>query len=176
MVVKKPQNDVVASKVEKPAAIKKVAPKLEAEVLPPVAKVNVQLPLEDEADQVVVDTVSDFELTALVFDLIFYYESGDLDGFSALFSKNAVADGMKGVARIRKDYQRLFASTDLRQMRVEDMQWQHDADRTTGQGTFFVSVWRNVGGEPFLQQGTLNIELIRDGDKLFVTSLTHELN
>ncbi len=153
-----------------------MAPKLEAEVLPPEAKASIELPAEIEADQVVLNTDSEFELTALIFDLIFYYESGDLDGFSALFAKNAVADGMKGVARIRKDYQRLFTSTDLRQMRVEDMQWQHDADRATGQGRFFVSVWRNVGGEPFLQQGTLNVELVRDGDKLFVTRLTHELN
>ena len=153
-----------------------MVPKLEPSLSQPVAKANIELPPEVIDDQLVTETVSDLELTALVFDLVFYYETGDLDGFSALFAENAVADGMNGVTKIRKDYQRLFQSTDLRQMRVEEMRWQHGADRSSGSGEFFVSVWRDVGGEPFVQQGRLNIELVRSGDKLLVTRMNHKID
>jgi len=175
-VEKKQQKEIVLAKIEKSAEIKKVVPKLEAKAPQPVAKENVELPSEFVNDQSGTETVSDLELAALIFDLISYYESGDLDGFSALFVKNAVADGMSGVAKIRKDYQRLFSSTDLRQMRVEDMQWQHDADRSSGSGKFFVSVWRDVNGEPFVQQGRLNIELVKNGDKRLVTRMNHNID
>ena len=155
--------NVVADKVDQPVVNKSAVPKQKAKQSKPEAKV-------------VGESISDSELTTLVFDLINFYEKGDLDAFSALFAKDAVANGMNGVAKIRKDYKRLFSSTGKRQMSVDDMQWQHNPGRASGRGVFTVSVWKKVGLEPLLQQGILNIELIRNDGKLLITTLSHELN
>ncbi len=121
-------------------------------------------------------SISDSELTTLVVDMINFYETGNVKKFSALFAKDAVANGMNGVSKIRKDYKRLFLSTDKRKMRVDNMKWRHEAGKASGRGVFAVSVWKKEGLDPLLQQGELNIELIRNKDKLLITNLSHELN
>jgi len=87
-----------------------------------------------------------------------------------------VVNGMNGVVKIRKDYKRLFSSTDKRQMHVDDMKWRNNSGKVSGSGVFTVSVWKKTGLEPLLQQGILNIELIRNNDKILVTNLSHEIN
>jgi len=162
-VTNKNQNNVAPQKVDKPVVTKKVVSKKKTKQSKPVVKVEGK-------------SISDSELTTLVIDLVNFYERGDVNKFSALFAKDAVVNGMNGVSKIRKDYKRLFSSTDKRQMHVDDMKWRNNSGKASGSGIFTVSVWKKEGLEPLLQQGILNIELVRNNDKILVTNLSHELN
>ena len=154
------KKETVPLKTGAPAVIKKVLAKKKTE----------------QSKAVAASTISDAELSTLVVDLVSFYETGDVKKFSALFAKDAVANGMSGATKIGKDYKRLFLSTDKRQMRVDNMKWRHGAGKVSGRGVFAVSVWKKEGFEPLLQQGELNIELVRNKNKLLITNLSHELN
>lgn len=133
--------------------------------LPPVFKVE----LDDKA------RITKQELKNLLHELISYYESGDLSGFVGLFASDAVADGTKGVDRIRKDYLALFDMTDRRKMEIEELQWKYMPGRVSGNGEFSVTVRRKNRRQSILQQGTLNLAVVKHGDTLAIKSMSHEL-
>ncbi|ALP51830.1 hypothetical protein Tel_01015 [Candidatus Tenderia electrophaga] len=118
---------------------------------------------------------SEFELTELLYNLIFYYESGNLERLVGLFAADAEADGARGVGSIRKDYLALFNSTEMRYMRIDDMWWKQRDKEAYGRGNFTVTVWRNNGDEGLSQQGELALEVVRQGDRLVIQNMVHQV-
>ncbi len=119
--------------------------------------------------------VTELELTALLNDLVSYYESGDLSGFVGLFAPDAVVDGEKGRESVKKDYQALFDATDKRQMALDALQWQYNQGLVNGYGEFVVTVWRKRGRSSFTQRGVLTLGVEKLGEVLAIKTMAHEL-
>ena len=127
-----------------------------------------------EAD-VIKAEISEFELTNLLYDLVAYYESGDLSGFISLFADDVVVDGVEGRDSLRQDYQALFDATDMRQMQLDTLQWEYLQDHVQGFSEFVVTVWRKRGRPSMTQEGILKLGIVKRGDILAIKTMAYEL-
>lgn len=193
----KPETVEQAS-VQKPAAlvvkeeipsVNVIIPKFDdapaGEVLP--AKIESDLKSENLKTAAVVDIppvvemdvvnaeITEFELTNLLYDLVAYYESGDLSGFVDLFTDDVVVDGVEGRDRLRQDYRALFDATDMRQMQLDVLQWEYLPEHVQGHGEFAVTVWRKRGRPSTTQEGVLKLGIVKRGDVLAIKTMAHEL-
>ncbi len=156
------------------------------EVAPVIVMADVESTSVDAAESEVVTSVSKAEfvddaqitqqdLTTLINELITYYEIGDLSSFVGLFAADAMADGVKGIEKIRKDYLVLFDITSMRKMQIEELEWEYLQGSVSGTGEFSVTIQRKDRKRPFSQHGILNLSVIKQGDTLVIKSMSHEL-
>jgi hypothetical protein len=103
------------------------------------------------------------------------YERGDLDRFMELFDDNA-RNETGGKAKIRRDYEDLFAITANRQVIIWDMAWVPKDDVVRGEGRFQVRVQRK--NESFLRmyEGTLRLDLVGSNDRYAIRGIYHTLD
>ena len=158
-----PAGDVLPAKVESD---------LESENLKTAAVVDIPPVIEMD---VVNAEITEFELTNLLYDLVAYYESGDLSGFVDLFTDDVVVDGVKGRDRLRQDYRALFDATDMRQMQLDVLQWEYLPEHVQGFGEFAVTVWRKRGRPSTTQEGILKLGIVKRDDVLAIKTMAHEL-
>ena len=119
--------------------------------------------------------ITEFELMNLLYDLVAYYEAGNLSDFVGLFTPDAVVDGVRGRHGIRRDYQALFDATDIRQMQLDTLQWQNHPEYVEGSGEFAVTVWRKRGRPSITQKGILKLGVVKHGEVLAIKTMAHEL-
>jgi general secretion pathway protein A len=116
--------------------------------------------------------IPEIELLDLVYNLIFYYSSGDLDGLTALFAANAKTDDAQGKAEIRKSYAMLFKTTDMRKMQIDKLQWQQQGDTAAGSGSFKINAWDKNGEKRLNESGVLTIDAIKVNGELKISKLS----
>ena len=98
------------------------------------------------------------------------YEHGDTQELMGMFDEVARTE-VGGRVETQRNYEALFRSTDLRDLRLDNMTWSGDGDVLRGQGKYRLTLMRR--GEPVLktQSGTLRIELTRRGRSVLISIL-----
>lgn len=98
------------------------------------------------------------------------YERGDTQELMDMFDELARTEA-GGRAETRRNYEALFRSTDLRDLRLDNITWSGDGEVLRGQGKYRLTQMRR--GEPVLktQSGILRIELIRRGRSVLISAL-----
>lgn len=103
------------------------------------------------------------------------YERGDMQTCMALVGEAARTDaGSK--SELRRDYDTLFKSTDLRHIKIMNMNWSREGDTIRGEGQFRSSMIRK--GETMLRtlDGQVRVELVRRGDSAVINELYYLAN
>ena len=118
-------------------------------------------------------SISDVELPDFINTFVFAYESGDIDRFTALFSKDAQVDNRIGRQKISRDYLELFRATDMRSMKIGDIKWKSSGATAQGSSDFEVTVWRHGSDTPSVIKGELNIEVAKVADQLMIQKLNY---
>lgn len=98
------------------------------------------------------------------------YERGDMQTCMALLDEAARTDaGSK--SELRRDYDALFRSTDLRHIKVTSMIWLREGDTIRGEGQYRATMMRK--GETLLktQSGQIRVELVRRGGTALINEL-----
>ena len=89
------------------------------------------------------------------------YQAGHLEGLVGLFTPDAVTTEGRGLAFIRDDYSRLFASTQRRELAIERLQWRPRKDGSQlGTGIFRVRTLPEPGQGWREHQGKIRFILI----------------
>ncbi len=89
------------------------------------------------------------------------YQAGHLEGLVGLFTPDAVTTEGRGLAFIRDDYARLFASTQRRELAIERLQWRPRKDGSQlGTGIFRVRTLPEPGQGWREHQGKIRFILI----------------
>jgi hypothetical protein len=103
------------------------------------------------------------------------YERGDMQACMALLDE-AVRTDAGGKSDIRRDYDTLFRTTDLRHITVTSMTWSREGDSIRGEGQYRATLMRK--GETLLrtQGGQIRIELVRRGGMALINELYYLAN
>ena len=112
-------------------------------------------------------------LATLLQAFILSYDAGNLDQLMSLFTEDAQTNARHSRAEIRKDYADLFRTTDLRGMKLRDINWKLSSGRAQGWGRFEVKV-RQIGKQEVkIYVGQLKIDLQKRGPELRISRLIH---
>lgn len=132
--------------------------------------------LVQEANQKPVETAKARELvlTDIAFKLEEFYNGGQLQSFVGLFANDASADGSQGRKRIARDYRELFESTEMREMKINDLEWQEADGKISGVGDFEVNIWRRGEDAPRVSKGKINVVVVDEGGRLVIKRLSHK--
>lgn len=98
------------------------------------------------------------------------YEQGDTREWMSLFDESASTQAGNWT-ETRRDYEILFRNTELRDLHIENMNWNGDGETLRGQGRYRLTHMRK--GETSLrsQSGILRMELSRRGRNVLITEL-----
>lgn len=96
------------------------------------------------------------------------YEKADMQTCMALLD-----EGMRTRAELRREYDALFRSTDLRHVKILSMNWSREGDSIRGEGQYRSTMMRK--GETVLrsQGGQIRIELVRRGSTALISELQY---
>lgn len=96
------------------------------------------------------------------------YEKGDMQTCMALLD-----DGMRAKPELRREYDALFRSTDLRHVKILSMNWSREGDAIRGEGQYRSTMMRK--GETVLrsQGGQIRVELVRRGSSALINELQY---
>lgn len=96
------------------------------------------------------------------------YEKGDVRTCMSLLD-----EGMRAKQDLRREYDTLFRSTDLRHIKVQNMNWSREGDSIRGEGQYRLTMMRK--GETLLksQSGQFRVELIRRGNTALINDLQY---
>jgi hypothetical protein len=96
------------------------------------------------------------------------YEKGDIQACMSLLD-----EGMRAKQDLRREYDTLFRSTDLRHIKVQNMNWSREGDSIRGEGQYRLTMMRK--GETLLksQSGQFRVELIRRGNTALINDLQY---
>jgi len=99
------------------------------------------------------------------------YEKGDIQTCMALLD-----DGMRAKPELRREYDALFRSTDLRHIKILNMNWSREGDFIRGEGQYRSTMMHK--GENLLrnQGGQIRVELIRRGGTALINELHYIAN
>jgi len=128
------------------------------------------------AEQRMPDKITVGELSAMLRTFIAGYETGDLNRFMGLFAEEARTNERKNRAQIRKDYENLFLSTDMRRMVLQDLSWELKGNRALGWGNFDVKVQSKGEQNVKTYSGSLAFQIERRGQAIRITRLYHSQN
>lgn len=98
------------------------------------------------------------------------YERGDMQACMALLDDGLRADA-GGKSDTRREYDALFRGTDLRHIKILNMNWSRDGEFIRGEGRYRATQMRK--GETILrtQDGQVRIEMVRRGDSARINGL-----
>jgi CheY-like chemotaxis protein len=159
--------------------------------IPPVARSSQQsgtdtssgaIPDRTESDAVVAKSaptsassgkISQPELATLLKRFVFVYQAGDIEQFLNLFASNVRTNSQTSKAGLREDYERLFSTTDVRQMVLGNVTWEVNDNNANGWGNFEVKV-RNAGQETIKAfNGSLTFHVEKIDGRLQIKKLYH---
>ena len=113
------------------------------------------------------------ELQDLVTRMISSYESGDLNTFGSLFAKNAKTNDRNDLENIKKDYKKLFETSNDRQMFIKGMRWKREGDYAQGRGDLEAMILMKSGESVYTMSGKIEIVAKRIDGKVLITRLYH---
>jgi hypothetical protein len=159
--------------------------------IPPVARSSQQsgadtssgaIPDRTESDAVVAKIaptsaspgkISQPELATLLKRFVFVYQAGDIEQFLNLFASDVRTNAQTSKAGVREDYERLFSTTDMRQMILGNVTWEVNDNNANGWGNFEVKV-RNAGQETIKAfNGSLTFHVEKIDGRLQIKKLYH---
>lgn len=117
--------------------------------------------------------ITQSELAALLNRFVFVYQAGDIDLFLNLFASDVRTNAQTSKAGLRDDYERLFNTTNLRQMVLGKVTWEVNDNNANGWGNFEVKV-RNEGQETIKAfNGSLTFHVEKIDGRLLIKKLYH---
>jgi CheY-like chemotaxis protein len=117
--------------------------------------------------------ISQPELATLLKRFVFVYQAGDIEQFLNLFSSDVRTNAQTSKAGLREDYERLFSTTDMRQMILGNVAWEVNDNSANGWGNFEVKV-RNAGQESIKAfNGSLTFQVEKIDGRLQIKKLYH---
>jgi hypothetical protein len=117
--------------------------------------------------------ISQSELATMLNRFVFVYQAGDIDQFLNLFASDVRTNAQASKAGLRDDYERLFSTTDLRQMVLGKVTWEVNDNSANGWGNFEVKV-RNEGQETIKAfNGSLTFHVEKIDGRLQIKKLYH---
>ena len=106
-----------------------------------------------------------------------FYNSGDLDGLTRLFTVNAVLNHGAGRAHIRQWYSTAFERDQQRLISISNLRWREgDHERLIGSGQIRLMGRESRTAKWRRQQGTVEIELVPWQDQYYIGKLIHHLS
>ena len=101
-------------------------------------------------------------------DIATYYEDGNLNRFISLFNENE-RDG-----KVSRDYQKLFAVSEARNIELSQFKWQKEASSLRGIGKYKTEIWIPRIQAPIISEGVVTLDLIDKNGQLFIVAFDHE--
>ncbi len=112
-------------------------------------------------------------LSTLMHRFVSSYETGNLDQFMSLFTEDAQTNERRNRNEIRTDYDDLFQTTDQRQLKLIDFNWEPGNHTVQGWGRFEVKVRKKGRPEVTIYVGGLKFQVEKPGPQLRITHLYH---
>ena len=184
LAVDKEQNADQVNKIDVPVpAIKSPVAMLPlgspVEVLKPVAKVEKTIIPEakpvamPKKSAVKSQVISKERVKNFITDFSLAYEEGNLDAFMTYFAADASTNDAANKAGIRKEYQALYDSTEMRVIDLDNVQWKIKKHKAIGKGDFTVTVLGTGGGEMKSFSGLIKLEVVSVGKELKIKGMYH---
>ncbi len=137
------------------------------------ALAGTQLSLAPNPEQPASKRITRDALGRLLHDFVRKYQAGDLDQFMSLFAENAQGNERRDRGQVRKDYEDLFQTTDLRRMKLIDVNWQRVSRGVRVWGRFEVKLRKNGGRGVKTYIGKFKFHVEKQGPWLLITRFYH---
>ncbi len=116
------------------------------------------------------------ELSNMLSIFVADYRTGDLNSFMSLFAKEARTNERANRDDIRKDYEDLFRTTNMREMALRDVTWELKSNGALGWGNFEVKIQRTGERQVRTYTGSLSFQVEKQGKGIRITRLYHSQN
>ena len=113
------------------------------------------------------------ELQDITTQLVTAYETGDIDRFLSLFSKEIKTNDRIDLDGVKQDYSELFRNTTDRQMFIQNLRWTNESIGSKGVGDLEVIILSEEGGTVYSMEGKIQIVAQKIEDKILITHLYH---
>ena len=154
--------------IETPAQVAKPVAKVEKPIIS--VKKPVVMPEKTAAKSQV---ISKKRLKNFITDFSLAYEEGNLDAFMTYFAADASTNDAANKAGIRKEYQALYDSTEMRVIDLDNVQWKIKKRKAIGKGDFTITVLGAGGGEMKSFSGLIKLEVVPVGKELKIKGMYH---
>lgn len=101
------------------------------------------------------------------------YEEGDLDAFMTFFTDTASTNDARDKAAIRAEYKKLFGTTEMRVIDLDNLAWKIKKQKAVGKGQFDVTVLGEGAREMKKFSGLIKLEVVNIKDKLMLNGMYH---
>jgi len=108
------------------------------------------------------------ELSDITYKFIDAYESGDVEKFSSLFTRNAISNQQNGRSGIKSQYEKIFASTTERQMFIHDLKWTFRKNMAVGKGTLELVVISKNETDVLTHKSRVQLVAERQKDQILI--------
>ena len=112
-------------------------------------------------------------LSHFVTEFSLAYEEGNVDAFMTFFAEDASTNEASNKLDIRKDYEKLFASTEMRVINLDSLKWKIKREKAVGKGDFDVTVLGAGAEEMKKFSGLIKLEVVNTGDKMKLKGMFH---
>ena len=140
--------------------------------LPPPMVIEVKEVAADDASPLVPQEIYNYELPDLIDSFSYAYENGDLERFVDLFTVDAFLDDSDGKQKIAQDYREVFQATDMRSLDIKKVDWQPEGGKARGDGLFELTVRHHGKAVPSSVKGKINIEVVKEAERLYIKKLS----
>ncbi|MDH5257087.1 MAG: DnaJ domain-containing protein, partial [Gammaproteobacteria bacterium] len=123
---------------------------------------------ENKTTPITQNRLSDF-----VTDFSLAYEEGNLDAFMTFFTDDASTNEAVNKLAIRKDYEGLFGSTEMRVIDLEKLNWKIKKQKAVGKGGFVLTVLGKGGGKVKNFSGLIKLEVVNVNNLLKIKGMFH---
>ena len=106
--------------------------------------------------------LDEIQLNQFVSQFSSSYEEGKIDKFIQLFTPDAATNDSVGRDSIKKDYQSLFDSTEMRVIDLQDLKWSIQDNTATGKAKFVVTVLRKGGDTMRKFNGDITLNILKE--------------
>ncbi len=117
------------------------------------------------------NAIGEAELVQLVEQFLGDYERGDLNKIMTLFYAKARTDTQTTLEGIRAEYEKIFTTTDKRNMVFSALDWKRDDAFARGRGTFQATVLPAGAEAPVLTTGHVTLQVTRGDAGLQISRL-----
>jgi len=108
------------------------------------------------------------ELSDITVQFVDAYETGNLEKFTSLFTRNAVSNEQNDRSGIKNQYEKIFASTTERQMFIHDLKWSFRKNIAIGKGTLELMIISTNEAGVLSQKGRVQLVAERQRDKILI--------
>jgi general secretion pathway protein A len=99
------------------------------------------------------------------------YNTGNLDNFMDLFSKNPRTNNHTDQAGLRDEYRSFFSKTDLRNLTIKNIDWDIEFNYALGTGNYEQIIKERGKPDKLLKRGKATIQLGHEGGQMKITRL-----